>query len=95
LWYPDTPPATREKALSQLGKRFDFIATALSGRPFLTGDRFGIADAYLYTILSWSRLLKLDLAPWPALVHYLERVGARPSVHEAKRVESGSHAVAA
>jgi glutathione S-transferase len=89
LWYPTTPAEVREQTIAKLGKRFDIVAAALDGHDYLFGDRFTIADAYLYTILSWSKLLKVDLAGWPALVAYLERIGQRPAVQEAKRVESG------
>ena len=60
----------------------------LGNRQFIFGDTFTIADAYLYTVASWSHFLKFDLTPWPALQQYLERIGARPSVQAAKRVES-------
>jgi len=87
LWYPDTP--VREQTVEKLGQRFDIVAAALGEREFLLGDSFTIADAYLYTILSWSGFLKVDLARWPTLRAYLERIGKRASVREAKRVESG------
>ena len=58
----------------------------------VTGPAFTIADCYLYTLLTWTKFLKVDVSAWPALVAYLERVGARPSVQEARRVESGNKA---
>lgn len=95
LWYPDTPQATRDKAVATLGKRFGLVAETLARQPYLAGDKFGIADAYLYTVLGWSKFLKVDLSPWPVLGAYLERIAARPSVSEAKRAESGGKAAAA
>lgn len=89
LWYPDTPAQVREQTIDKLGRRFDVVVAALGDREYLFGNAFTIADAYLYTILSWSKLLKVDLARWPALTAYLERIGARPSVRQAKRAESG------
>jgi glutathione S-transferase len=89
LWYPTTPAEVREQTIEKLGKRFDIVAAALDGHDYLFGDTFTIADAYLYTILSWSHYLKVDLSRWPGLGRYLERIGTRASVREAKRVESG------
>jgi glutathione S-transferase len=89
LWYPTTPAEVREQTIEKLGKRFDIVATALANRQYLHGNAFSIADAYLFTILSWSKFLKVDLGKWPALGSYLERIGARPSVVQAKRAESG------
>ena len=95
LWYPDTPEATKASTLAKLGKRFDRTTQMLGDRQFLVGDTFTIADAYLFTILSWAGFLKVDLTPWPVLQRYLERIGARPSVQAAKRTESTKAAAAA
>ena len=81
LWYPTTPDATKEAQRAKLASRFDLIAKTLSAQPYLTGERFGIADAYLFTMLNWAPMLKFDLAPWPALQAFLARVAARPAVH--------------
>ena len=95
LWNPDIPEATRASTVAKLGKRFDFIAPVLERQQYLLGNAFTIADAYLYTVASWSAYLKVDLSRWPAIGKYLERVGARPSVQAAKRVESGAKKEAA
>jgi glutathione S-transferase len=92
LWYPSTPAETREQAIDKLGRRFDFVVQTLSRQPYVAGNEFTIADAYLYTVLSWSKTLGVDLGKWPALRAYLERIGQRASVQEAKRVESGATA---
>ena len=88
LWYPDTPDATKASTVAKLGKRFESLTRMLGERGFIFGDTFTIADAYLFTILSWAAYLKVDLAPWPALQRYLERIGQRASVQAAKHVES-------
>ena len=90
LWYPATTPEVREQTIAGMSKRFTFIARALEKSEFIAGDRFSIADAYLHTILGWTRFHKIDLTPWPALVAYQERMRARPAVQEAKHAESGA-----
>lgn len=92
LWYPDTPQPTKDKAIATLGKRFEYVNATLARHPYVTGSAFTIADCYLYTLLTWTKFLKVDLSAWPAIVAYMERVGARPSVQEARRAESGSKA---
>ena len=87
LWKPNTPAEYRTIVVDALGKRFDFIAPVLAAQAYLTGERFTIADAYLFTILSWAKHLKVDLARWPVLTQYLERVAARPKVQDALRAE--------
>jgi glutathione S-transferase len=88
LWKPNTPDAYKSVVIENLGKRFDFLEPILAKQSYLTGEQFTIADAYLFTILSWSKALKVDLSKWPAITQYLQRVGARPAVQEAKRAES-------
>ena len=95
LWYPDTPDATKEKQRATLAKRFDLVSKTLASQPYLTGETFTIADAYLFTVVNWSHLLKVDLSPWPALVQFLARVAARPRVHDALVAEGLAKPVSA
>jgi glutathione S-transferase len=81
LWYLDTPDATKEKQRATLAKRFDYVAKTLTTQPYLTGDAFTIADAYLFTVVNWSATIKIDLSPWPSLQQFQARVAARPQVH--------------
>ncbi|GIK86206.1 MAG: glutathione transferase GstA [Burkholderiales bacterium] len=88
LWYPDTPAATREKAIAALGRRFALVDEALARHAYVAGETFTVADAYLYTVLNWTKFLKVDIAPWPRLAEYLARVAQRPAVQAAKAAES-------
>ena len=87
LWYPTTPDATKEAQRTKLATRFDLIAKTLSTRPYLTGETFTVADAYLFTVVNWAATLKVDLARWPALQQFQARVAARPKVREAMKAE--------
>jgi hypothetical protein len=51
------------------------------------GDQFTVADAYLFTILNWTKVQSLDLGQWPNVKTYVERVAARPKVQEAIKAE--------
>ena len=66
--------------------RLGWIATQFEG-DYLTGDRFGIADAYLFVCLNWSQWLGIDLSRWPALELFMRCVGARPGAREALAAE--------
>ena len=87
LWYPTTPEATKEAQRAKLATRFDHISKTLAKQPYLTGETFTIADAYLFTIVNWSGTLKVDLTRWPALQQFQARVAARPKVQQAMREE--------
>lgn len=87
LWKPDTPEATKDSAKAALAKRFAHLDKHLATNSFLTGDRFTIADAYLFTVVNWANFLAVDLGPYPNLKAFLDRVAARPRVQEALRAE--------
>lgn len=81
LWKPTTPEDYKPVVLEAVGRRFDYVAEALGDQPYLTGHRFTVADAYLFTIANWHRFLKFDVARWPAVERFLARVAERPAVH--------------
>ena len=51
------------------------------------GDKFTVADAYLFTVLRWTARINMDLAKWPNLRAYSAPVAARPKVQEALKAE--------
>ena len=58
------------------------IETAVSGRQFLLGDMFSIADVVFGGTLRYMARFKM-LEPTPAVAAYLERLGARPALQRA------------
>lgn len=87
LFNPRMPEDWRTQVKAGLGKRLDYIAGLLQDRQYLMGDEFSIADAYLFTILGWSGLVKLDLSPWPVLASYSARIAERPAVQATMKAE--------
>ena len=87
LWYPTTPEATKEAQRTKLAARFDVVSKTLATQPYLTGEAFTIADAYLFTVVNWAGTLKVDLSRWPALQQFQARVAARPKVQQAMKAE--------
>ena len=73
----------RDAAIATLKTRFDYLTRALEGRDYLMGERFTVADAYLFTVLNWGGFTGIDMAPWPVLQAFHARVGARPAVQQA------------
>ncbi|HOF51172.1 MAG TPA: glutathione binding-like protein, partial [Rhodoferax sp.] len=51
------------------------------------GDQFTVADGYLFVVTNWAPFVGLDLSPYPNLVAYRARVGARPAVIAAMKAE--------
>jgi glutathione S-transferase len=87
IFRPTTPEEFKTISKENLGKRFDYLDKHFAGRQYLTGDTFTVADAYLFTVLRWVARINMDLAKWPNLKAYFDRIGARPKVQEALKAE--------
>ena len=84
------PAMTAEMKTVQLGtieRRMNALEKLLQGKDYILGAEFSAADAYLYTVLNWTRIHKIDLAKWPNIQAYVGRVGERPKVQQAMKDE--------
>lgn len=90
LFNPSMTEELKTMARTKLGGRLDWIVKQLGDKPYLTGDTFTIADAYLFTVLGWGKWTGVDIAQWPTLVSYVERIAARPKVMEAMAAEAAA-----
>jgi glutathione S-transferase len=89
LFNPALADDAREAVLAKLDLRLKQFSSRLGDREWLVGDRFTVADAYLYVVLSWLGGFKIDLAQWPAMAAHNARVAARPAVQAARQAEKG------
>jgi glutathione S-transferase len=87
LFKPDTPEPTRAERKEYLLRRYQFIEDVLAKQPWLLGDHFTAADAYLFTITNWAKHVALDLSGFPALLAFQKRVAERPAVRAAMEAE--------
>jgi len=88
LFNPASTPDAKEGAKANLAKRFDWLSEKLTGRDFLMGSQFTVADAYLGVVLSWTRVVGIDLAgTHPVASAYQARVMGRPAALAAMKAE--------
>ena len=87
LFKPDTPEATRTERKEYLTRRYQLIESVLAKQPFLLGDKFTAADAYLFTVTNWAKHVALDLSAFPSLLAFQKRVAERPAVQAALEAE--------
>lgn len=81
LFAPDMPPEAKTFAQeTALPRKLAQVESQLGGRAFLVGESFTVADAYLATVLNWTRFAPVPLEPFPALRTYLAHQLARPKV---------------
>lgn len=67
--------------------KFNIVSEKLGKNDYLVGKNFTIADAYLFTIMSWGKFLNFDFSKWSNLTAYQNRIYQRPSVQKALKEE--------
>ena len=88
LFDPSAPEAAKQAAPAAIARRLDHVERLLAdGRSWLLGERFSVADAYLFTVANWTGPTGIGLDRWPKLAAFVARVAARPAVQAAMRAE--------
>jgi glutathione S-transferase len=83
LFAPNAPEDMKSYARGNLTKRLAWVSGRLGSKSYLVGERFTVADSYLFVVLSWSGHVAVDLGAWPNLKAFQERIAVRPHVIEA------------
>jgi glutathione S-transferase len=91
LFNPALDAAAKTVLRQGLRKKYEWVNAELAGEPYLTGDAFTIADAYLFVVTNWRRFVDLDLSDLTHLNGFLNRVASRPAVDAAIRAEKQVH----
>lgn len=87
LFRPDTPEEYKPIVRAQLEKKLRYVNDALQEDQCLCGQRFTIADAYLFTVLRWAKAVKLNMEGLSHIDVYMARVAERPCVAAALKAE--------
>ena len=87
LFNPGVDASTKEAARLRLAGRLKWVNEQLEGKPYLLGADFSVADGYLFVVTNWAKPMGVDLTPYPHLLAFRERVGARPAVQAAMKAE--------
>ena len=87
MFRPTTPDAYKAISKENLATKYKNIDKHLAGKQYLMGDKFSVADAYLFTVTRWSPRVEFDLSPFPNVRAFMDRVAARPKVQEALKAE--------
>ena len=87
LFNPASSDEAKGSARDMVGKKFDFLDGKLAGRDYLTGDTMSVADPYLFAMLGWTGKLGIDLAKWPNLAAFRQRMKQRDTVRTVLKAE--------
>lgn len=85
FWYKDDGSLAKPRA--RITQTLSVPSAHLADREFLVGQRFTVADAHLTWALLLLRPAGVDIAQWPSLSAYLDRMQARPALRDAIATE--------
>ena len=91
LFNPTLDAGVKTVFAASLRKKYEWISTQLADNDYLMGSDFTAADAYLFNVTRWARLVKLDLTDLPRVTAFMERTLTRPAVLEAFKAEGLRH----
>lgn len=74
-------------AEGSMSPHFEYIEKHLSNNDYILGDKFSIADAYLYNVLTWAPRVNTDLSKYTSIQKFMARMEQRPSVRDALAAE--------
>ena len=87
MFTPESDDAAKASARAAAPKRLEFVASGLQGRDYLLGDRFTVADAYLFWWLTVAARVGIDVSVHAGLEAYQSRCASRPAVQAAFALE--------
>lgn len=87
LFFPELSDKAKALTKARLTARLQWIDSALSGKNYLMGEVFTVADAYLFVMQSWTTSVDIDVSALVNLSAFATRMAARPAVQAALRAE--------
>ncbi len=87
LFNPASSDEAKTAARDMVAKKLDYVEGKLDGQDYLTGDHLSVADPYLFAMLGWTGKHGIDLARWPNLTAFRNRMAQRAAVQDVLKAE--------
>ena len=87
LFNPAAPDDWKAVCRGNIERRLAWVNEQLAGKDYLMGPDFSVADAYLFTVVNWTRVVKIDISAHANVTAFMARVAARPGVQAALKAE--------
>jgi len=95
VFFYDGGDKAKDLYQTKLNRHFAQIEAHFETNPFIMGDTFTVADAYLYTMITWAMNLGMDCVKTPNITAFVERMENRPSVQATLNAEGLKAKIAA
>ncbi|MCP2132932.1 glutathione transferase GstA [Bradyrhizobium ottawaense] len=88
MFSPVVDPETKAKfAEKSLIGNFEYVDRHLSTHDYVLGEKFSVADAYLYNVLCWPERVGLGISGYASIRDFMARMEQRPSVRASSKAE--------
>ena len=87
LFNPAMPDDGKAVIRAKATDKLKWIDQQLEGKQYLMGDAFSVADAYLFTVANWTKMVGIDISGMKNLSAFQARMAARPAVQAAMKAE--------
>ncbi len=87
LFNPAMPEEAKKLFRDRLMQRFEVLDKHFATNQYICGKDFSVPDAYLFTVLNWTKPTNMDISSFKNLTAYHARIGARPAVQSAMKAE--------
>lgn len=76
------------KASKNVASKLDYLEKLLAdGRAYVLGDKFSVADTYMFVVINWSNFVGIDLQKWTHVASFVARVANRSTTKTAMGAE--------
>lgn len=83
----ESEPGVRAKGFDDLERVGAYLETQLAGRTWCLGQRYSVADVYLYMLVGWQHYKPGLVIGGDAVQAHYARVGARPAIARARQLD--------
>jgi glutathione S-transferase len=88
LFNPNVPETLKQNLfIPLLMVKFNYVDACLHNHAYLCGKHFTLPDIYLFVVLRWARLVKLDMSGLTHLQAYQAGLETRQSIRDALQQE--------
>ncbi len=87
LFNPALTDSAREAVIARIGTRLNTFSEQLGDDKYAVNNEYSVADAYLFTVLGWLKMFKIDINQWPKLAAHSAMMFQRPAVQAAMKAE--------
>lgn len=87
LFNPTLTEEARQAVIARINSRLNTFSEQLGDDKYAVNNQYSVADAYLFTIMGWLKIFKIDINQWPKLATHSAMMLQRPAVQAALKAE--------